>query len=121
MDFRIAEMPAEAAETVLDFATGGKPKVAPPVRDADPFRHPDARRRFRVMRDMDELARSLGHPKPAAQPSKSRAACSAAAVIASLGDSAQPVLRSPAATPLIDKWMPRCSRSLAGSPSLRFR
>ncbi len=34
---------------------------------------------------------------------------------------AQPVLRKPAATPLIDRWMPRCSRSFSGAPSLRLR
>ena len=55
-------LPAEAAEALLEIATGGKPKVAPPVRDADPFRHPDAQRRFRVMRDVDELARALDYP-----------------------------------------------------------
>ena len=29
---------------------------------ADPFEHPDARRRFRVMADVDELARALEYP-----------------------------------------------------------
>ena len=33
----------------------------------------------------------------------------------------QPVLRSPAAIPLMDRWIPRCRRSLAGSPSRRRR
>ena len=55
-------LPAEAAEALLEIATGGKPKVAPPVRDTDPFSHPDAQRRFRVMRDVDELARALDYP-----------------------------------------------------------
>lgn len=32
-----------------------------------------------------------------------------------------PVLRNPAAMPLIDKWMPRFRRSTAGSPSWRWR
>ena len=31
-------------------------------RPADPFEHPDARRRFRVMTDVDELARALEYP-----------------------------------------------------------
>jgi hypothetical protein len=33
----------------------------------------------------------------------------------------QPVLRSPAAMPLIDRWMPRWMRSIPGSPSRRLR
>jgi len=55
-------LPAEAAEALLEIATGGKPKAAAPIRDADPFSHPDAQRRFRVMRDVDELARALDCP-----------------------------------------------------------
>src|SRR5438132_6993559 len=56
-------LPAEAAEALLELATGGtphKPRPAPPV--ADPFEHPDARRRFRVVTDVDELARALEYP-----------------------------------------------------------
>ena len=33
----------------------------------------------------------------------------------------QPVLRKPAATPLIEMWMPVCTRAFSGSPSLRCR
>ncbi len=56
-------LPGEAAEALLELATGGKPKPAPaPAPDADPFSHPDAQRRFRVMRDVDELARALDYP-----------------------------------------------------------
>lgn len=57
-------LPAEAAEALLELATGGtprKPAPAPPV--ADPFEHPDARRRFRLMTDVDELARALEYPR----------------------------------------------------------
>jgi len=56
-------LPAEAAEAVLELATGStphKPQPAPPP--ADPFNHPDARRRFRVVADVDELARALEYP-----------------------------------------------------------
>jgi hypothetical protein len=56
-------LPAEAAEALLELATGGTPykaRPAPPV--ADPFDHPDARRRFRVVADVDELARALEYP-----------------------------------------------------------
>ena len=49
-------LPAEAAEALLDLATGAKPK-SKPIRAADPFQHPDALRRFRVMGNLDELAR----------------------------------------------------------------
>jgi hypothetical protein len=44
-------LPSEAAEALLELATGGKPRVPQPVsRGADPFAHPDALRRFRVMK-----------------------------------------------------------------------
>src|SRR6266850_2423636 len=56
-------LPAEAAEALLELATGGTPrKVAPVAPAADPFEHPDARRRFRLMTDVDELARALEYP-----------------------------------------------------------
>ncbi len=43
-------LPAEAAEALLELATGGKPRVPQPiVATANPFDHPDAQRRFRVM------------------------------------------------------------------------
>lgn len=56
-------LPAEAAEALLEFATGGKPQVAQPAAEtADPFEHPDAQRRFRVMNNVDELAAALEYP-----------------------------------------------------------
>lgn len=56
-------LPGEAAEALVELATGGKPKPAPaPAPNADPFAHPDAQRRFRVMRDVEELARALDYP-----------------------------------------------------------
>lgn len=56
-------LPGEAAEALLELATGGKPKPVPaPALNADPFAHPDAQRRFRVMRDVEELARALDYP-----------------------------------------------------------
>ena len=56
-------LPAEAAEALLELATGNTPAV--PVHaaaEADPFEHPDAQRRFRVMTDKDELERALDFP-----------------------------------------------------------
>ena len=56
-------LPAEAAEALLELATGGKPVVAAPVpAEVGPFEHPDAQRRFRVMANADELARALEYP-----------------------------------------------------------
>ena len=56
-------LPGEAAEALLQLATGGRPQVAPPVaKGTDPFAHPDAQRRFRVMKDVEELERALNAP-----------------------------------------------------------
>ncbi|WP_349572259.1 3'-5' exonuclease [Azotobacter salinestris] len=56
-------LPAEAAEALLELATGGSPQFAlPAVSGADPFAHPDALRRFRVMHDVEELQRALDYP-----------------------------------------------------------
>ncbi len=82
-------LPAEAAEALLELATGGSP-VPPPMLDVrfslpsrpsgraevgvmdqtasydtgtpDPFSHPDAQRRFRIMANTEELQRALDHP-----------------------------------------------------------
>src|SRR6266550_1239234 len=56
-------LPSEAAEALLNLATGGTPQVAKPVAaGADPFAHPDAQRRFRVMNNQEELERALDYP-----------------------------------------------------------
>jgi len=56
-------LPAEAAEALLELATGGKPHILQLVdATADPFDHPDALRRFRVMTNVDELQRALEYP-----------------------------------------------------------
>ena len=84
-------LPAEAAEALLEIATGGTPSLPaavaarhasrsprpmnlnftgvrepePPAYGApaeDPFEHPDAQRRFRVMANVEELQRALEHP-----------------------------------------------------------
>jgi hypothetical protein len=54
-------LPAEAAEALLEIATGGKPRPRE-VAAAAPFEHPDAQRRFRVINDVEELARALEFP-----------------------------------------------------------
>jgi mRNA-degrading endonuclease RelE of RelBE toxin-antitoxin system len=74
-------LPAEAAEALLELATGGRPRVPdsyrararfmisyeprvpqPTVALANPFDHPDAQRRFRVMASVEELQRALDFP-----------------------------------------------------------
>lgn len=56
-------LPAEAAEALLELATGGKPRVpVPAVATANPFDHPDAQRRFRVMTNVAELEMALNFP-----------------------------------------------------------
>lgn len=56
-------LPSEAAEALLEIATGGKPQIIqPPEAGADPFAHPDAQRRFRTMHNIEELQRALEYP-----------------------------------------------------------
>lgn len=56
-------LPSEAAEALLELATGGKPRTPQPaVASADPFNHPDAQRRFRVMTNVEELKQALEFP-----------------------------------------------------------
>ena len=79
----VGHLPSEAAEALLELAVGGTPQfiqpvttgpfeaaelqgVAEPVAQygvaADPFEHPDAQRRFRIMHDVEELERALNYP-----------------------------------------------------------
>ena len=56
-------LPAEAAEALLNLATGIRPPVPePPAPGTNPFEHPDALRRFRVMKNVEELALALDYP-----------------------------------------------------------
>ena len=56
-------LPGEAAEALLELATGGKPRVPQPVvATMNPFDHPDAQRRFRVLTNVEELQRALDFP-----------------------------------------------------------
>ncbi len=56
-------LPAEAAEALLNLATGVTPPVAAfCATGASPFAHPDAQRRFRVMANVEELAQALEYP-----------------------------------------------------------
>ncbi len=58
-----AHLPAEASEAILDLAIGVVPQT--PVlsnKDDDPFNHPDAQRRFRIMQTSNELEQALEYP-----------------------------------------------------------
>lgn len=56
-------LPDEAAEAVLKLAVGEQPAVIEPATtESDPFAHPDAQRRFRIMENMEELQRALDFP-----------------------------------------------------------
>jgi mRNA-degrading endonuclease RelE of RelBE toxin-antitoxin system len=60
----IAErLPAEAAEALLEIATGGQPrKPVSAVLERPPFEHPDAKRRFRIMDNLEDLQKALEFP-----------------------------------------------------------
>lgn len=56
-------LPGEAAEALLCLATGTLPQIIPPAAvGSDPFKHPDAERRFRTMQNIEELERALEFP-----------------------------------------------------------
>ena len=56
-------LPGEAAEALLELASGGRPQRPAAAIDAvDPFEHPDAQRRFRVVADAQALALALEYP-----------------------------------------------------------
>jgi UvrD-like helicase C-terminal domain/AAA domain len=54
-------LPAEASESLLQFATTGI-LARPAPATANPYAHPDALRRFRVIEDVNELAQALDSP-----------------------------------------------------------
>lgn len=53
-------LPAEAMEALLDLAVGIAPAIAKPT--SDPYEHPDAKRRFHLLTDEQDLARALEAP-----------------------------------------------------------
>lgn len=59
----LPHLPQEAQECLLKLAVGETPqppKLQP--AEADPFAHPDAQRRFLVLKNVDELQRALDYP-----------------------------------------------------------
>ncbi len=56
-------LPAEAAEALLNLATGIRPPAPEHAAPGgNPFEHPDALRRFRIMKNVEELALALDYP-----------------------------------------------------------
>ncbi|MGR3783826.1 MAG: 3'-5' exonuclease [Albimonas sp.] len=58
-------LPAEAAEALLNLAVGILPAPRTPAAPdvpADPYAHPDAQRRFRIMENREELEAALDAP-----------------------------------------------------------
>ncbi len=65
VDGLFASLPDEAAEALLDFATGGRLQdhiAVQALAGADPFTHPDALRRFRAVDGIEELKAALDAP-----------------------------------------------------------
>jgi len=59
----LEHLPQEAQEALLNLAVGEAPTAPEPVpANADPFGHPDAGRRFRVLDNAEELERALAFP-----------------------------------------------------------
>ncbi|MCC7105452.1 MAG: UvrD-helicase domain-containing protein, partial [Chloroflexi bacterium] len=56
-------LPHEAGDALLLLAEGRQPqRPAPVAPGADPFVHPDAQRRFRVVANVEELEQALAYP-----------------------------------------------------------
>ncbi len=59
----IEHLPSEAQEALLKLAVGERPQPPEPAPvEADPFAHPDAQRRFRVLTNAEELKQALDYP-----------------------------------------------------------
>jgi hypothetical protein len=59
----LTHLPQEAQEALLKLAVGETPEPPAPIAaDADPYRHPDAQRRFRVLTNVEELRQALDYP-----------------------------------------------------------
>lgn len=59
----ITHLPQEAQEALLKLAVGERPEPPEPAPvEADPFAHPDAQCRFRVLTNVEELERALEYP-----------------------------------------------------------
>ncbi len=57
-----AHLPQEAAEALLELATGNEPQPVKHAGSNDGLAHPDAQRRFRLIKDEKELELALEYP-----------------------------------------------------------
>ena len=57
-----AHLPGEAAEALLQYVDSGRLAKPAPVSTTDPYAHPDAQRRIRIVADEDELRLALDFP-----------------------------------------------------------
>jgi superfamily I DNA/RNA helicase len=59
----VVHLPAEAGEALLELATGGRPKsLTASNTTIDPFEHPDAQRRFKLISSSEELTKAFDFP-----------------------------------------------------------
>lgn len=58
----VQHLPPEASEALLSYVTNGVLPPPPVPASADPFAHPDALRRIRVVENADELEAALEYP-----------------------------------------------------------
>jgi mRNA-degrading endonuclease RelE of RelBE toxin-antitoxin system len=59
----LAHLPEEAREALLKIAVGDRPEPPAPIPpEQDPYEHPDAQRRFRIMTNAEELRLALEYP-----------------------------------------------------------
>lgn len=59
----IEHLPQEAQEALLKLAVGDNPQPPEPApAEADPYAHPDAQRRFRILTNAEELKQALDYP-----------------------------------------------------------
>lgn len=57
-----AHLPGEAAEALLQYVDSGRLARPAPVATTDPYAHPDAQRRIRIVADEEELRLALDFP-----------------------------------------------------------
>jgi len=57
-----AHLPGEAAEALLQYVDSGRLAKPAPVSTTDPYAHPDAQRRIRIVANEDELRLALDFP-----------------------------------------------------------
>lgn len=134
-------LPAEALEALINLSAGIQP--AAPAPTPDPFEHPDAQRRFRLLADSDELARALEAPwerwtiwlhpaqrsfadKDFAGPARVTGSAGTGKTIVALHRALRLARADPAARLLLTTWSERLAdglraklRLLAAPPNLR--